>query len=96
MNKYKDKIDGIELDKNLLKPLYDTVLIETKIFDNESKLIWLDSLRLLLEKYKDESEDWFKEVMGIHEFNECSFVNKCWKFAIEIRDYLGDKFYNIF
>jgi len=48
MNKYKDKIEGINLDKNLLKPLYDTVLIETKIFDNESKLIWLDSLKLLL------------------------------------------------
>lgn len=34
--------------KGVLKPLFDTVLTETKILDNESKLIWLESLRLLL------------------------------------------------
>lgn len=47
MNKDKEEIEA--QCGQLFKPLFDTVLTETKILDNESKLIWLKSLRLLLE-----------------------------------------------
>ena len=94
MNQYNQLLDINHL--NHIKPLYDNILFETKIFDNESKLIWLESLGLLLKVYQNEKKEWFKDVLGAHDFNESSLSSKCWQLAIVLRDFFGDRFFDFF
>lgn len=53
-----------------MKPLFDTVLFEFKFQDNESRLIWIDCLHMLLGIYNVEHSGLLKEAFSNYDLQD--------------------------
>lgn len=89
------KISMREMEKlcsDYIKPLFETVMGETKILDNESKLLWLESLKNLLLILKSDMYNFYKNVIENYDLVDGNYQNKSWWFLIEMREFFDLKF----